>query len=120
MTAEPTRTIKQNRVHNFLGQAAGDCGAAVNSFLFGLGDKCGLLRPVSTASTWRGRSSGALLRALPLRRRSSEAADGASQAHGSATQGQERDVSVQRDEAAFMTLICHDCLAAIDSYVATP
>ena len=42
MTAEPTRTINQSRVRNFLGKAAGGCGGALNSFLVVLGDKCGL------------------------------------------------------------------------------
>jgi hypothetical protein len=120
VTAEPTRTTKHSRVHNFLGQAADDCGAALNSFLFGFGDKCGLMRPISTAWTWRSRSSGALLRAFPLRRRSSDDGDGSSQAHGSATQGQMRAVSIHREETAFMTLIGHDCLAARDSDLATP
>jgi hypothetical protein len=111
VTAEPMRTINQSKAQNFLGKAAGGCGGALNSFLIAVGDKCGLY----PTSQYRCDVEEPIVRSkapsIVQKRTSSRAAAGA---HGSASPGKDWVISVQREEAAFMTLVCHDCAAATD------
>jgi hypothetical protein len=95
MSAEPTHTINQSTVQNFLRKATRGCGGALNSFLVVLGDKTGLH---ATSSYSRDVEE-------PIVR-----------SHASSIT-QKR---AHRDETAFMTLICHDCAAATHSHKATP
>jgi hypothetical protein len=115
VTAEPTRTVNQSSGQIFLGKAARGCGGALNSFLVVLGDKC---RVYATGQYTfdveepivRGKAPS-----IAQKRSSRAAADGAADAHATATPGEDRAMSVQREETAFMTLICHDCAAATHS-----
>jgi hypothetical protein len=115
VTAEPTRTINRSSVPNFLGKAAGSCGGALNSFLVVLGDKCGLY----ATGQYAFEEDEPIVRGMTLsraqKRTSREAADRAADAHGSATPGEDRAMSAQREETALMTLIGHDCAAATHS-----
>jgi hypothetical protein len=120
VTAEPTRTINQSRVQNFLGKAAGGCGYTLNSFLVVLGDKCGLYATGQYSFDGDEPVVCSQAPSIAQKRNSGEAADGAVHAHGSASAGKERAMSAQREEVAFMALICHDCAAATDSHMATP
>jgi hypothetical protein len=119
VSPEPTHTLNQGGVRNFLGQAATGCGGALNSFVLLLGDKHGL----HATSSYSGVADPIVRCQAPSitrKRCSSEAADGAVHAHGSAIPSRDRAMSVHREETAFMTLICHDCAAATDSHKATP
>ena len=57
---------------------------------------------------------------IAQKRNFSEATDGAALAQGNGTSGEDRAVSLQREETAFMTLICHECAAATVSPMGTP
>lgn len=119
MSPEPTHTLNQGRARSLLGKAAHGCGGALNSFVLVLGDKYGL----HTTSSYSGVEDPIVRSQAPSvtrQRDSSEAADGAVEAHGNAIPGEDRAMSVHREETAFMTLICHDCEAATDSHEATP
>jgi hypothetical protein len=114
-------TINPSRVQNFLGKAAGGYGGALNSFRVVLGDQCGLHATSSYSCDVEEpivRSQASSI--APKRAGSSEGADGAVHAPGSALPGRDRAISVHRDETAVMTLIWHECAAAIDSHKATP
>jgi hypothetical protein len=104
VTGEPTRTINQTRVQIFLGRAA-DGGGAVSSFLVGLGGKCGLY----ATGRYRFDVDEPIVRSKTPSILQMRTARGAANAHGSASPGGDRATSVQREEVAFMTLICHDC-----------
>jgi hypothetical protein len=108
------RTIKQSSVRNFLGKAAGGCGGTLHSVLVVLGKK-GAHYATGQYSTdvkepivWSKAPSSV------QERRSREAADGDAPTQGSPTSGEDR-ARVQQEETAFMTLICHECAAAIES-----
>jgi hypothetical protein len=113
VTAEPTRTINQSNVQNLLGLAAGGCGGVLNSFLVVLGDKCGLY---ATGQYSVVEVEGPIVRgnapSIAQKRNSNNAAGGPALAQGSAIPGEDRVMSVQREETAFMTLMCHECAAA--------
>ena len=115
MTAEPTRTINQSKVQNLLGLAAGGCGGALNSFLVVLGDRCGLY---GTGQYSVVDVEGPIVRSkapsIAQKRNSNKAAGGPALAQGSAIPGEDRALRVQREETAFMTLMCHECAAATD------
>jgi hypothetical protein len=115
VTAEPTHTIKQSRVQNLLGKAAGACGGALNSFLVVLGDKCGLYATGQYSFDVEEPIPSSEAPRVAQKRSSSFAAERAAHAHGSATPSEDRAMSVQRGETALMTLICHDCAAATDA-----
>jgi hypothetical protein len=117
VTTEPTRTINQSRVRTFLGEALGGCGGALNSFLVVLGDKCGLYATGQYSSDGEKRVVRSQAPSIAQERNSSEAADSPVHAHVSAIPSKDRAMRVQREETAFMTLICHDCAAATDSRV---
>jgi hypothetical protein len=111
VTAEPTRTI---RVQNFLGKAAGGCNGALNSFLIVFSDKCG---PSATGQyTFDGERSIGRSQATSIAQKRSSG--GATHSHGSANACKDRAMSIQQEETACMTLICHDCAGAPDSQTA--
>ena len=112
MTAEPTRTISQSKIQNLLDKAAVGCGGALNSFLVLLGDKCGLYATGPYSSDVETAIVCERAPSIAQKRNANKAADGPAHAHGSATPGEERAMRVQREETAFMTLICHECGAA--------
>jgi hypothetical protein len=120
VTAEPTRTISQSKVQNLLGMAGDGCGSALHSFLVVLGDKCGLYATGQYSVDVEGPIVRRKAPSIAQKRTSSEATDGAALAHASGTPGEERAVRVQREETAFMTLMCHECAAATASPWATP
>jgi hypothetical protein len=113
VTAEPTRTINQFRVQNFLGKAAGGCSGALNSFLIVLSDKCRLSATGQYTFDVEEPIVQSQATSIAQKRSSRGATDGAAQ--GSANGCEDRAMKVQREETAFMTLICHDCAAAPDS-----
>ena len=89
--------------------------AALNSLLVVLGDTCGLYATGQYAFEVEEPIIRSNAPSITHKRSSNEAADGAAHAHGSAAPGQQRVMSVQQEETAFMTLISHDCAAATDS-----
>jgi hypothetical protein len=115
VTIEPMRTRKQSKVQNLLGKAAGGCGGALHSFLAVVGDRYALhatgqySTDVKAPIVRRRATSGA------EKRRSSQAADGDVHTHGRPTAREDRVMRAQREETAFMTLICHECAAATAS-----
>ena len=112
MTANPAHTINQTRAQNLLDKAAGGCGAALNSFLVFVGDK-GRLYP--TGPYRPGVQKAIVCNQAPSiaqKHAFSEATGGAALAQRSGTPGEDRAMRLQREETAFMTLICHECAAA--------
>jgi hypothetical protein len=118
--AEPTRTINQSRARKLLGKAAGGCGGALNSLLVVLGDRCGLYATGQYSSEVEEPIVPSKAISIAQKPTSSGARKGAPHTHGSASPGQDRTTSVQPEETAFMTLICHECAAATDSHMRTP
>ena len=121
MTAEPTRTINQSKVQNLLGLAAGGCGDALNSFLVVLGDKCGLdATGQCSVVDVEGPIVHSNAPSIARKRESNAAAGNPAFAQSSAIPGEDRALSVQREETAFMTLMCHECAAATDWHMGGP
>jgi hypothetical protein len=120
VTAKLDRAINQSRVRKFLGETAGGCGGALNLFLVLVGDNCGLYRTGQYSFDAEKPIVRSQAPSITQKRSSSEAAEAAVHAHGTAISAKDRAMSVQREETAFMTLICHDCAAATDSHMATP
>ncbi len=114
MTAEPTRSINQSKVQNFWGLAAGGCGCALNSFLLVLGDRCGLHGTAQYGVDVEGPIVRSKALSVGQKPNSNKAAGGPVHPQGSAIPGEDRVPRVQREEAAFMTLLCHECAAATD------
>jgi hypothetical protein len=117
--AEPTRTINQSKVQNLLGMAADGCGGALNSFLVVLGDKCGLYATGQYSFDVEEPIFRRKAPSIVQKRNSNKAAGGIAHSHRSATQSEDRAMSVQREETAFMTLMCHECAAATDWHMGT-
>jgi hypothetical protein len=120
VTAKLDRAINQSRVRKFLGETAGGCGGALNLFLVLVGDNCGLYPTGQYSFDAEKPIVRSQAPSITQKRSSSEAAEAAVHAHGTAISAKDRAMSVQREETAFMTLICHDCAAATDSHMATP
>jgi len=121
VTAEPTRTINQSKVQSLLGLAAGGCGGALNSFLVVLGDKC---RLYATGQYSIVEVEGPIVRSnspsIAQKRNCNNAGRGPVRPQGSAIPGEDRVPRVQREETAFMTLMCHECAAATDWHMGSP
>lgn len=120
MTTEPTRSINRRSVRHILGEAACGCGGALNSFFAFLGDKCGLYATGQHNSDGEEPVVGSQTPSHAQKRNSSRAADSSPHAHGRPIASNDRSMSVQREETAFMMLICHECAAAADSHEVIP
>ena len=114
MTAEPTRTINPSKVLNLLGLPTGGCGGALNALLVVLGDRCGLHGTAQYGVDVEGPIVRSNSPSIAQKRNSNNAGTGLVRPQGSATRGEDRALRVQREETAFMTLMCHECAAATD------
>ena len=119
MTAESTRTINRTKVQSLLGLAAGRSGCALNSFLLVLGDRCGLHGTAQYGVDVEGPIVRSKALSLGQKPNSNKAAGGPVHPQGSAIPGEDRVPRVQREETAFMTLVCHECAAATDGHMGT-
>jgi hypothetical protein len=97
VAAQTTRTINQTKAQNLLGLAARGCGGALNSFLVVLGE---------------GQIVRSNAPSIGQQDNSNTAARGPTLAQGSGILGADPALSNQREETAFMTLMCHECAAA--------
>jgi hypothetical protein len=120
VTTEPTRSINQGSVRHFLREAAAGCGGTLNSCFVVLGDKCGLYATGQYKSDGEEPVVRSQAPSNAQKRNSSRAADSPAHAHGRAIPSNDRAMSIQGDETAFMTLICHQCAPAADSHKVSP
>jgi hypothetical protein len=119
VTAEPTHTISQSKVQNLLGMVGDGCGSALNSFLVVVGDKSGLYATGQYSVDVEGPIVRSKAPSIAQKRNSNKAACGFAHSQCRAIPGDDRAVSVRREETAFMTLICHECAAATDWHTGT-
>jgi hypothetical protein len=116
VTTEPTRSISQRRVRNFLGEAAAGCGGALNELFVTVGDRCGLYATGQYSSDGQAPVVRSQAASVVQARK---ATDSPVHARAIAVPSSDRAMRVQREETAFMTLICHDCAATTPSHKVT-
>jgi hypothetical protein len=120
VTTEPTRSISQRRVRNFLGAAAAGCGGALNELFVTVGDRCGLYATGQYSSDGQAPVVRSPAASVVQARSSNQATDSPVHARAIAVPSSDRAMRVQREETAFMTLICHDCAATTPSHKVRP
>jgi hypothetical protein len=109
------RSIKPCKVRNFLGGSAAGCRSALNAFFVAVGDNCGLY--ATGQYGWDGPDVRSQAASVGQARSSDQATDGPVRARGSAIPSRDRAMTVQGEEIALMSLLCHDCAAATHSRV---